>query len=446
MILIYNQTVLVLLAAVELASLIHWAVKARIRTDASIAAAILSFISSVALVALSYAEHTRSVQPSAIINFYLAFSFIFDVPQARTLFSRKAPEGIATLFVCAMVLKAFALLLEAQNKRRYLMAPYSNYSPEALSSIINRSFQWWVNPLFVRGFRGLLSVDQLFPSDKKLSSEKLSRTSTQLWAKGMLMDATRINLTLTIPTAKDQDNKHPLRRMLASQLKYQLASTMVPRICLVAFKFCQPLLINRVTSLLSSSNQNNDYNNFLIAATALIYGGLATCTSLYHVQLNRTKTMTRGILVSSIFDKALDGSEPGNKSLTLMTNDTGRITGYMERLIDGIAGSLIEIIVALALLAQQIGWVCIVPIILCALASAWGFWNSGAAAPLQRAWMTASQDRISFTAKVLAFPKALKMLGLTEIFQEQIQEHRFKETELSKPMTRFGVMRNVIGN
>lgn len=221
---------------------------------------------------------------------------------------------------------------------------------------------------------------------------------------------------------------------------------MLPRIALIAFKFCQPLLINRITSVLSSDTHTADHNNFLVAAAALIYGGLAICTSLYKVQISRTKAMARGILVASIFGKTINDSETGNKApLTLMTNDTARFTTYVERLIDGMAGSLIEIIVALILLERQIGWVCVVPIILSALASVWGFWNSGAAAPLQRAWITASQERISFTAKILGFPKALKMLGLTEIFRNQIQEYRFKETELSKPMTRFGVLRNTIG-
>ncbi|KAF1346228.1 ABC transporter type 1, transmembrane domain-containing protein [Delphinella strobiligena] len=423
-------TLLLLLAAVELALLIDWAEEAHVRTEASITAAVLSFVSALALVALSYAEHTRCVHPSAIINLYLFTSLLLDIPQVRTLFNRGAPESIAALFVSAMALKGFALLLEARNKRSYLLAPYNTYSPEALSSIINRSFQWWVNPLFMSGNRNLLSIDQLFPPDRELSSEKLSESFDRLW-----------------PHARNEGKNHPLRWLLLKQLKKQLVSTMLPRIALIAFKFCQPLLINKITSILSSDTHIADYNNFLIAAAALIYGGLAICTSLYKVQISRTKAMTRGTLVSAVFSKTINNSETGNQApLTLMTNDTARFTTYVERLIDGMAGSLIEIIVALVLLERQIRWVCIVPIILSALASVWGFWNSGAAAPLQRAWITASQERISFTAKILAITKALKMLGLTEVFRDQIQEYRIKETELSKPMTRFGVLRNTIGH
>jgi len=186
----------VLLTCVELASLIFWTIKARIQTDVSIAAAVVSFISALSLVALSYAEHTRCVQPSAIINIYFAFSLLLDFPQARTLFIRDGvSDGIAALFVCSMVLKSFALLLEAQNKKRYLKAPYRDYSPEALSGIINRSFQWWVNPLFARGFRHLLSVDQLFPSDPRLSSDGLYDAQIKVWSRAIR-----------------NGQKHPLRR------------------------------------------------------------------------------------------------------------------------------------------------------------------------------------------------------------------------------------------
>ena len=105
-----------MLVAVKFASLIFWALEARTQTDNSIAAAILAFVSAIALVTLSYAEHTRRVQPSAIINVYLVISLILDIFQARTLFGRDAAEGIAALFVSAIAMKGFALLLEARNK------------------------------------------------------------------------------------------------------------------------------------------------------------------------------------------------------------------------------------------------------------------------------------------------------------------------------------------
>lgn len=82
-----------------------------------------------------------------------------------------------------MALKAVALVMEAQNKRRILQAPYKTYSPEALSGIINRTFQWWINPLFIKGFSNLLSVEQLFPSDQQLTSKALFFKTSKLWPK-----------------------------------------------------------------------------------------------------------------------------------------------------------------------------------------------------------------------------------------------------------------------
>ncbi|KAL1304221.1 hypothetical protein AAFC00_000641 [Neodothiora populina] len=422
--------ILTLLAAIQLASLINWAIEAHVRTEVSIASAVLSFVSALTLLALSYAEHTRCVQPSSVISLYLGLTLLLDIPQARTLFSREVPTSIAALFISCMIVKALAFTLEAQSKRKFLRTPYDRYSPEALGSIISRSFQWWVNPLFIHGFRKLLSVSDLYSLNTDLSSARLARKFRQLW-----------------PQTRTQPKKHPLRTTLALQLKLQIAFTMLPRILLIGFKFCQPLLISRVTSVLSSRDQVVGYDSFLIPAAALIYSGLAVFNSLYTVQVNRLKTMTRGILVGCIFEKTLQGSDKGDKaSLTLMTNDTERITTYMEHVIDSMLGSFIEIVVAMILLARLVGWVCVVPIILSAAASAWGFLNSGAAAPLQKAWVSASQDRVSFTAKVLAFPKAMKMMDWASELRDQIHELRVRETELSKPMTRFGVMRNVIGH
>lgn len=158
--------------------------------------------------------------------------------------------------------------------------------------------------------------------------------------------------------------------------------------------------------------------------------------------------MIRGILINLIFDGTIEArfaAADDKAPLSLMTNDVQRINTYVGQVFDGFIGSLIEVVVALIFLEREIGWICVVPILLSIVSSIWGFWNTGAAAPLQRAWVTATQKRVSYTAKILGFPKAMKMLGLTDIFREQIQEHRFRETELSKPMTRFGVLRNTIG-
>lgn len=78
----------------------------------------------------------------------------------------------------------FLLILEALEKRRILRAEYKASPPEATASIFNRSFFWWLNPLFMRGFTSLLRLDDLFEVDKQMRSEYVHEQMEQAYNKG----------------------------------------------------------------------------------------------------------------------------------------------------------------------------------------------------------------------------------------------------------------------
>jgi hypothetical protein len=46
-------------------------------------------------------------------------------------------------------------------------------SPENFTGIFGQSTYWWLNGLFMSGFRGELSLDDLFPLDEKLLTKNL---------------------------------------------------------------------------------------------------------------------------------------------------------------------------------------------------------------------------------------------------------------------------------
>jgi hypothetical protein len=46
-------------------------------------------------------------------------------------------------------------------------------SPENFTGIFSQSTYWWLNGLFMSGFRGELSLDDLFPLDEKLLTKNL---------------------------------------------------------------------------------------------------------------------------------------------------------------------------------------------------------------------------------------------------------------------------------
>ena len=89
------------------------------------------------------------------------------------------------------------LVLESWNKKQILRPEYQTYPPEAVSGIISRLFFWWQLPLFRQGYSKSLTVNDLFPLDKHLSSSYLQTAMQSAWMKGLT--------TLTQPCP------HPMR-------------------------------------------------------------------------------------------------------------------------------------------------------------------------------------------------------------------------------------------
>lgn len=145
--------------------------------------ATLSFIDTLAILPLSYVEHTRSVRPSTLLGVYLLMSLVFDIPQARTLYLRDASMSVTAIFTAAISAKVVLLVLEAQSKKSHLIYPFKEFPPEATSGIWNRTFFWWLNSLFVNGFRRLVSLEDLEKPDPGLSSEMLRDKMRLAWEK-----------------------------------------------------------------------------------------------------------------------------------------------------------------------------------------------------------------------------------------------------------------------
>lgn len=240
------------------------------------------------------------------------------------------------------------LVFESVEKRSFLKSPYNDYPPEALCGIFSRSIFWWLNGLFLRGYRRILNLGDLFQTDDELSSHKLQLCMRSAWQ------------------GHRKHKKHALLRATLSAFKLPLSKVIFPRLCVSALKFCQPLLINRAVSLISESrtqaNRNDGYG--LIGATALIYFGLAIGNAKYRHKNYRSVTMIRGGLISLISDVTLlldAGLSKDSAAVTLMSTDVDRIVSGLEYS-DFIWASPIEIAVALYLLSREIGLPCLMPL------------------------------------------------------------------------------------
>lgn len=117
-----------------------------------------------------------------MLNIYLLLSILLDSTQVRTLWLIDYGH-VAAAQSAAIGIKIAMLLLEAQTKVPHLMAPYKDYPPEATSGIWNLSFVWWLNRLFVKGFRKLMTTQDLFDIDRDLTSEVLGDKLQSAWDK-----------------------------------------------------------------------------------------------------------------------------------------------------------------------------------------------------------------------------------------------------------------------
>jgi len=264
----------VLLAFVQIIMLILWASAERQRTPASIPATTVSTLVTLALLLLSGLEDSRSFRPSAIINTYMLFSLLLDIPQARTLWLRPGPTSLPVVFSVEMTIKAISLCLEACTKKRLLFSPYRVIAPEMLVSIYDRTLLWWLNPIFLLGFKSRIAFEDLLPIDNDLSSKHLDRQFQRVWLRHESNAGRALLWTLTI------------------QCRASVVAFMVPRVFLSAFRLSQPLFIDSITSFMAkrASPASASTGHGLIGATALVFCGLAFSDVIYKRQLQRFQT------------------------------------------------------------------------------------------------------------------------------------------------------------
>lgn len=153
------------------------------RTRFSIPSVALNLFATLVFCPFCHFEHTRSVKPSSTLTVYLFFSCLFDIARARTLWAIDGNALVAGLFTTTVPVKLCLLLLECWGKRDLFLPSEITYSREATSGIISRSLFWWLNPLFLRGFREVLSVEKLLDVDKYLGPEIAADNLQRKWTE-----------------------------------------------------------------------------------------------------------------------------------------------------------------------------------------------------------------------------------------------------------------------
>ncbi|KAH7329602.1 P-loop containing nucleoside triphosphate hydrolase protein [Stachybotrys elegans] len=410
-----------LFAGSQLASVVLWSLSSAVTTRASLPTAAVAFVSSVALVLLSYVEHVYSTRPSTIIELFLLFSILFDATRTRTLWLQGYNRPVAIATLVGTLLKIILIVFETVEKRDILRPAFKALPPEATSGVFSQWIFSWQIPLFREGYSKDLAIEDLFSLDKHLGSHH---------QQNLLKSA--------LASRKKQG---PLLMTVFKTLKRPLIAIVFPRLCFIGFTFCQPFLISSTLEWSQRPSNTPDMNEGygLIGAFFFVFVGLAVTTGQHQHLTFRAITMMRGQLISALYDKATDlsltAADP-TSSLTLMSADIERIDmGW--RTMHEIWANLIEIGIALYLLQRQLGIACLIPLGTALVSIIGSVIAVSFVMARQALWLEAIEKRVAVTSSMLGAMKGVKMCGLSDLLKARIQAMRVEELRISGKFRRL---------
>jgi hypothetical protein len=246
-------------------------------TTLFIAASSLNLVSALLMATLSVIDHSRSPRPSVLLNVYLSLTLLLDISQARTLFlssTSKQEITYSSLFTATVAFKAIVLLLEAKTKARWVRWDDKEHSPEETSSVFSLGVLFWLNGLFRLGHSKVLKTDDLYPLDINMDAKTLH----EKFAKN-------------IDHSKLKGHKYGLLAVLVRTLKVPLLLPLIPRLCMLGFTFCQPLLLERLIDYLSEPELDPNVGYGFIGAAFFIYTGIAISMAFYWYRAPRNQTL-----------------------------------------------------------------------------------------------------------------------------------------------------------
>nr|RBQ93412.1 hypothetical protein FVER53263_06312 [Fusarium verticillioides] len=409
-----------LLAVLHLVLVVLWATRpSNSRLDrVSVAAACVSFASSLMSCVLSRVEHAKSPRPSSLLSLFLAVSLLLDVALLRTLWLVRMGAAIPAVFTAAFTLKAIIIVLEGWSKAQCLVAGSGPHSPEVTAGLYARAVFAWVTPLLLTGFRKLLRPTDLFELDEEMGSGGLIDGFWKHWH-----------------TQKAPARKHRLISCCVMTLRWSILAVVLPRLALLAFTICQPLILNRLLVFLDVASQSINIGYGIIAAYGLVYSGIALSQALYWHRNARSVALLRGVLVSAVFSKATDLSitiTDDSAAVTLMSSDVDVIV-RASREIHEFWANIIQLAIATWLLSTHIGYAAVGPVIVSLIALIATVLVSPLARKYQISWLDKTQKRVGITSAMIGHIKSIKCSGLAQNLSDTILNLRADEIKASRP-------------
>ena len=371
-----------------------------------------------ALLPLSFVEHSRTPRPSVLLEVYLFSTLLLDIAQTRTWWlvagSKSSRASFASVLTAVAATKVVIILMEALPKSRWMGWNAKDHSPEETTGVWGLSVYSWLNRLFGQGYREVLAISNLYPLDADMRAKVLYP-----------------KLQRQLETMKYKGKRLGLARALVRAIAVPLLLPMAPRLALLGFTYSQPFFVKAVLEHLQSPDDGTKRRKGygLIGAAVLIYGGIAISDSLHQYFMQRALYMARGCLCSAIYRKttqAKDTAADDKAALTLMSTDVEKIVTGFRTLHDWWAG-IIAVGLGCWLLQRQLGTAFAAPVVTVVVCAAITSFVSTFIAKSQAAWMAQIQKRVGLTANSIANMKGYKISGLVEPVVKQIQALRMTE-------------------
>ncbi|TDZ13509.1 ABC transporter atnG [Colletotrichum spinosum] len=385
---------------------------------------------------LSFEQVFLSLLPCAV-------AFVFGLLRAWQLWDGPvvAREWLVTLQIgrdhvavvllgTQLCLKFVLLIVESLAKSGYITLPAGQATREEVSGIFGKSLMLWINPLLRLGYRRNLTLDDLEPLHDGISGERGLARLKEAWG------------------TVNQAEKHPLTVAVLKAFWPELLIIHIPRLAMVGFSLSQALLVRTTITYIQNRYTRPPANGYaLIVAFALVYVGNAV-SSLWSAQLvNRLLTLIRGSLIAIVYDTMLSlRAETGNSqtAVALMGTEVERITVAAQWCV-AIVPNILQTAFALWILSSQLGAVSIAPIIVAVSSVLVSIKVGHMVPPRQRRWMQAIQKRVGITTDIIGAIRGVKMSGLSDVVQDQIQRLRISELDESKRFRRVQIGNVLVG-
>ncbi|KAF4338148.1 ABC transporter [Fusarium beomiforme] len=370
-----------------------------------------------------------------VLSAYFSLALLFDITQTRSLWlaaKDKTEANFAGVFTAATALRAVLLVVESIQKSRWIQSD-DGHGPEDASGLFSLASLLWVNPLFIRGYKKLLTDHDLLRLGPTMSTGDLGR-----------------KLISQIEANTARERKRGLWLVLGRVLAVPILLPVVPRLALLGFTFSQPFLIHAVLTYLVSLKEGTENRNTaygLIGAAVFVYSGIALSTALYRYLHERALWMARGALAHSLYKKLLqskvsDASD--SASLTLMSTDIERIRIGFKALHDFWA-SPIEVALASWMLYRNLGLTFLAPIVLVAICVVCVGLLSTLFGSRQAAWMQEIEKRVAITSNMISNMKHLKIADLASPMEALVKRQREHEIQVGGKWRALMILATFIG-